>query len=89
MSKLREQIDKGAAAQNLLDNPVLEGALSAIEDEIYTGWRDSTGDEKEQRETAYHMHRAVQALRVKLKGFVTMGDYAQKQLKEQNENART
>lgn len=84
-TKLREQIDRGAGAQKLLDSPILKDAFDSIEKEISEGWQNSQADEKEQRENAYFMHRAVKSLRDKLKGYVSQGGYAQKQLEKDNE----
>jgi len=85
VNKLREQIDKGVAAEKLLENPILRQVLSSIEKEIEDGWKGSKSNDQKQRENAYYMHRAVQALRDRLGGVITTGNYAQNQLEKENE----
>lgn len=84
-AKLRAQIDKGSAAQGILDSSIMQEAFSLIEEEIQQGWQETRADEREQRENAYYLHRALNTLRAKLEGFVNNGAYAQKELERDNE----
>lgn len=82
----RKQAARGTSAKALLQNDILRDAFDAIEQEISDGWKNSVGAETENRENAYYMHRALQALKDKINYFINTGDIANKQLSEDTEN---
>ena len=63
----------GHAAQALLQDPVMRLALERVERRLYDTWRLSADDERDVREMAYSLHRAVQELRAELQRMVTDG----------------
>lgn len=63
----------GHAAQALLHDPVIRLALDRVERRLVDTWRLSADDERDVREMAFFLHRAVQELRAELQRMVTDG----------------
>lgn len=63
----------GHAAQALLQDPVMRLALERVERRIIDDWKHSADGEREVREMAFCLHRAVQELRAELQRMVTDG----------------
>jgi len=68
-----DRVARGRLAQQLLDDPTLVAALKAIEDDLGGTWRNSKVGAVEEREAAYRMVYAIEALRAKLRSYVTDG----------------
>jgi len=63
----------GHAAQALLADPVMRLALDRVERRLVDTWQRSADDERDLREMAFHLHRAVQELRSELQRMVAEG----------------
>jgi len=63
----------GHAAQAVLQDPVMRLALERVERRLTDTWRLSADDERDVREMAFCLHRAVQELRVELMRMATEG----------------
>lgn len=79
--KLRKAVARGTQAKHLLANPLLQEAFEAIESEVIQSWKTSVGNEKEQRENAYFLFRALEDLKAKINRIVREGNDAQTELK--------
>ena len=78
--KLRKKVARGKQTENLWNNPILQDAFEAIETDLVNGWKDSDGSEKEQRENAYFLLRALEELKSRLKRIIREGNDAQTEL---------
>ena len=58
-----QQLRDGARAQQLLDDPMLANAFEQTRLIIIDGIATSTFDETEQRESGYHMLRALESVK--------------------------
>jgi len=77
---LREQMQRGNQAQQVLDNPAFVAALRALEDRYIREWATSEPNEVEKREEAHRALRALNALTDELTILLDNGDVAARQI---------
>ena len=78
--KLRAQADKAAEADRIVNNPLVEEAFNAIEEQIETAWKRSGAEDHDIRERAYLMHRLLGNFRQFFVSAIANGDMARKEL---------
>ena len=78
--KLRKKVSRGKQAEQLWASPILQGAFDEIEGDLVSNWKGSSGEEKEQRENAYFLLRALTELKSRLRKIVREGNDAQTEL---------
>lgn len=84
---LREQVQRGNQAQQVLDNPAFVAALRALEDRYIREWATSEPSEMEKREEAHRALRALNVLTDELTILLDNGDVAARQIaKEEKRN---
>lgn len=78
--RAQRQIDRGEHARRLLNDPMLQEAFQEIDNEIIEKWRQSAGDEHEQRHNAYLMQRLLTRLKSYLEEVVNTGEFGKRDL---------
>lgn len=78
---LRAEQDRGIAAQALLDNELLDEALSAIDREVMEQWIDCPARDKEGKEALWQLIKTSRKFRSVLNGYIDTGKLATEQLK--------
>jgi hypothetical protein len=66
-----DPVQLGAAARALLHDPVFNLAMERIEHRLVLSWKHTADDERNVRELAFYLHRAVQELRAELQRMAT------------------
>ena len=84
----RENIQKAIEAKDLLKNPVLVNAFESIKEELLKFIENSTPDQSQEREEAYHQLHALKTVNLKINKVIDDGKIAEKVLEgmEQNNN---
>lgn len=85
-AKLIEQHDRGARADKLLADPLIEETFEAIRADLIKKWED--GDGPEVREEIHGLVCAMKLFRAKFEHYIRTGDFAAKQLTELNEDKK-
>lgn len=85
--KLRIQAERGRQAEELMRHPLLIEAFDNLNKEIETGWKNSSGGDREAREEAYRLHRSALRLRGILKQFMVSGSNAKLLLEAEESKA--
>lgn len=80
--KLHAASTMGARAQDLIDNQILEGAFTGLEDAYTAAWRSTTVDQIDAREKLFLAINIVGKVRDHLNSLVANGKLAQIELKE-------
>lgn len=78
--KLRKQAERGARAEALLNNDLLQEAFDKIESALMDEWRNTGAEDGQRREDAWRSHKLLQNLKGYLKKVVIDGAAANKQL---------
>jgi hypothetical protein len=86
--KLLKQRSHGQKAARSWEDEVWQEAFAAVEKHIIEQWRNSVGGEDKEREQAYYLHRAVEAVKQMVKSYIYTGQIASKQLLEIEETKR-
>ena len=64
-----DKVHLGHHAKRLLDDPVMRLAFERVSADLTTTWRSTASDDREKREDAYRMLRALDGLEGKLRAF--------------------
>jgi len=78
--KAREKIDRGAKAETLLRNELLQEAFDYLESEFTGAWKHSAVDDSQARERLYLLCQNLTAVKTYLKSAVEDGKLAQSAL---------
>jgi len=81
-SKLDQAVAKGARAQALLDDDLLRGAFTGLEDSYTAAWRATGIDDVAAREKLFLAINIVGKVRDHLTSLITNGKLAQAELKD-------
>jgi len=81
-SKLDQAVAKGARVQALLDDDLLSGAFTGLEDSYTAAWRSTGVDDVAAREKLFLAINIVGKVRDHLISLVTNGKLAQAELKD-------
>lgn len=81
-SDLIKQQDRAAKAQMLLDNPLLNETLDAIEQEIVKKWIECPIRDKEGKEELWKLVKTKKKFESLLKGYIETGKLASHDLKK-------
>jgi len=80
VTRLNEQATRGDKAKQLLDNELIKDAFDVIEKTILDAWRNSSADQKDERDNAYIMFRLLQNFKEQFKRAIITGNAAKKEL---------
>ncbi len=69
----RAELNRASQARDLLENPLLQEALAAIEQEILDKWKKSSESQSEDRESLYLLLRSKQRFESILKQWISSG----------------
>lgn len=84
-----EVIRAGERAEAILGDDVFTGAVDAVRADIMAAWRNSAPEDREVRETAWHMTTLLDAVVSKLRGALASGYVEADRLEaEQRERGR-
>lgn len=78
--KLRDEVERAAQAEAVLNNPVLADAFVQLEKQFMDAWRQSSVGDTENRERIYHLCAALEAVKGHLTTVVENGKIAQANL---------
>ena len=78
--KAREKIDRGAKAEKLLRNELLQEAFDYLESEFTGAWKQSAVEDSQARERLYLLCQNLSAVKNYLKSAVEDGKLAQSAL---------
>ena len=81
---MKQKIDLGYRAEQLLGNDVLMAAFNELEMQYTNNWKTSKVDESAKREQVYMSLRVLDDLKTKLQVFIDDGKIAKKQLQKMN-----
>lgn len=87
MTPIEEQT-RGHEAQQLLDNELLQSALTAIEAEVIAQWEKCPARDAEGKEALWQLYKTSKKFRAVLTGYVQTGKLASEQLKRFEEQGR-
>jgi hypothetical protein len=76
-----EEAQRGMYAQELLDNQLLEEALSSIEGEVIAQWEQCPARDKEGKEALWQLYKTSKKFRNILAGYVETGKLAREKMK--------
>lgn len=79
-AKLAEQQARGASAENILNNPLLQEVLVIMRDESLKAWSDSLIDDVALREDCFRMVKTVERFESCFKEWMRTGEFATKDL---------
>lgn len=82
MSREHEVI-KGIRAEQLLDDPLLQEALTAIEEQYVEAWKNSKADDTAGREQTYFAMQGLNAFRDQLRVIIGSGKLSARQLERE------
>jgi|TARA_Y100001938_G_C7980242_1_gene374008 hypothetical protein len=78
--KLRGEMDRGAKAKALLNNPMLKEAFEQLEKQYIEAWKISPNRDSEGRERIYLLMKSLDAVHAHLVSVLETGKLAEKQL---------
>lgn len=87
--KEHEEVERGRRAQELLDNPVLQQALTAIETEIFGMWRECKLHDAQGQEALLQLLKTADKFKGILHGYINTGELAKDNLKRFEGKPRT
>lgn len=87
-ARKRRQADRGVEAEKLLNNPLLNETLDAMESTITESWKKSHSEEHEVRHNNYLMIRLLGNLRHSLRTTMQTGKAAEKELMRMKEPSK-
>ncbi len=79
------EVNRGHSAEALLDNPVLQEALGAIEGEVVAQWEACPARDNEGREQLWMLYKISKKFRGLLDGYVQTGKLASENLRLEKE----
>ena len=83
------EVSIGMDAKNLLENPLLQATLIAMEKRAFDKWKTSAIDDVKTRESAYSEWIAVSDFTKNLTKFVISGEMATEQLEADRQEAES
>lgn len=86
--KLAQEQERGWKAQALLDDDVLNAALTAIEEEVVKQWEACPARDKEGKEALWQLFKTSKKFRSLLLGYVQTGKLATDTLQRFEEESR-
>jgi hypothetical protein len=86
--KLNEAISRGARAERLLDDDLLQEAFDALERDYVRGWRDTGARDTDARERLWQALHIVAKVRAHLVAAVSNGKLAQPELDDLAQGGR-
>lgn len=72
-----ETIRRGIRAADILADPLVEEALASLRDRVIHGWCVTSLGAREERETFYYLHCAVEEFAAHFRSLVTDGKFAE------------
>ena len=87
-TQIQADLIRAARARELLDNVLLEEALSVIEADVVKLWGESPQRDKEGKEALWQLYKTAQKFRGLLRGYVESGKYAQSELAHYEKTAK-
>jgi len=82
--KLRDEQSRGAKAEALLRNPMLQETFEGLADRYLDAWKSTSVGQDEQREKIFQMYKALEAVRSHLEDTVSTGELAKIELNTKN-----
>jgi len=79
--KRLEEQDRGAKAEALLRNPMLQEAFQMLEEKYLDAWKNSPVKAQDDREKLFQMYQNLKAVQGHLEEVVNTGNLAKAQLK--------
>lgn len=79
--KRLEEQDRGAKAEALLRNPMLQEAFQMLEEKYLDAWKNSPVKAQDGREKLFQMYQNLKAVQGHLEEVVNTGNLAKAQLK--------
>jgi len=79
--RLRGEQDRGAKAEALLRNPILQEAFQMLEERYLDAWKNSPVKATDDREKLFQMYQNLLALKGHLEEVVNTGNLAKTELK--------
>ena len=87
MTPIEEQT-RGQRASALLDNELLNEALSAIEAELVRKWEECPARDMEGKDYYWRLYKTSKKFRNVLAGYVELGKLAQNAIEQEKEQSR-
>lgn len=84
--KLKQEQERGWKAQELIDNELLQKALSAIEEEVISQWEVCPARDKDGKEALWQLYKTSKKFRTLLLGYVQTGKLATDNLQRYEES---
>lgn len=78
--KLSDAISRGARAERLVNDPLLQEAFDALERDYVRGWRDTGARDTDARERLWQALHIIAKVRAHLTAAVNNGKLAQREL---------
>ena len=82
--KLREEQARGAKAEALLRNPILQETFEGLSERYLDAWKSTSIEQEAQREKIFQMYKALEAVRKHLEDMVSTGELAKLELNQSN-----
>jgi len=71
--------ERAILAQQILDNPIYQEAVSEVENRLIQAWQDTIVSQQEDREKIYHMLLAMRDIKSQIEEVLTTGKLAEMQ----------
>ena len=71
--------ERAILAQQILDNPIYQEAVSEVENRLVQAWQDTIVSQREDREKIYHMLLAMRDIKSQIEEVLTTGKLAEMQ----------
>ena len=71
--------ERAILAQQILDNPIYQEAVSEVENRLVQAWQDTVVSQQEDREKIYHMLLAMRDIKSQIEEVLTTGKLAEMQ----------
>ena len=71
--------ERAILAQQILDNPIYQEAVSEVENRLVQAWQDTIVSQREDREKIYHMLLAMRDIKPQIEEVLTTGKLAEMQ----------
>lgn len=78
--KLREQRERAAQAERILNEPLILEAFDYLDTEFMRAWKQSSVEDTQARERIYNLCQALEAVKGHLKSVIETGKMAKAQL---------
>ena len=71
--------ERAILAQQILDNPIYQEAVSEVENRLVQAWQDTIVSQREDREKIYHMLLDMRDIKSQIEEVLTTGKLAEMQ----------